>query len=369
MHTGACPARGPDLELSVPRSTRTRLIRTAAVCAVAVLALSGCNGSDSDSAASELEALSPVAAIQKVADNAGNDSAAYTFEMRGTGISVKGDGAYRGGENPAARMAFDSIKIAGFSMPAGTEFRLVDEVMYLNSSKGGLLPGVGDDGWVKLPMDGVKAEGANLGGLDPTMADPREQLRKMLDTEDVTKVGTETMDGVKTTRYRASISPEGSGTVTEKKTSSHSNELSRQLEEQLEDSIRSSFGLTKPVTVDAWVDAEYHARKLQVTLPFLGEATMTMKFTDFGSDVQVEAPADAKELNLGDLLGGELGDAFGEKFSQEFGDMFGNSFGDGEDFSSDLSEQFESRLREEIEKSLSGGGFSDADMDALVRSS
>ncbi len=326
----------------------SRLIRTAAVSAMAVLALSGCNGSDE--AATEVDGLTPVAAIQKVADTASNDSAAYTFEMTGSGVSVKGSGAYRGGDHPAARMAFDSMKMLGFSIPAGTEFRLVDDVKYLKSSKGGLIPGVGDGGWVKLPMDEVKGEG-NSFGLDPTMANPVDQLKKMLDTEDVTKVGTETVDGVKTTHYRATIDSAGTGTVTEKKSSTNSNELSRQLEEQLENSIRDSLGVSEPVTVDAWVDGEYHARKLAMTLPFLGEVKMTMKFTDFGSDVEVEAPADAKAMDLGDMLGGEFGDAFGE----EFGEDLAESFGDGSNFSSDISEQFESQLREQIEKSLKDG--------------
>ncbi len=324
----------------------TRRIRTAAVAAAAVLAVSGlagCNGSDT--AATEVEGLTPVAAIQKVADRAGNDSAAYTFEMSGSGISVKGSGAYRGGEKPAARMAFDSMKMMGLSIPAGTEFRLVDEVMYVKSSKGGLLPGVGDGAWAALPMDEVQAEGANIAGLDPTMADPREQLKKMLDTGNVTAVGTETVDGVKTTHYRASISPEGTGTVTEKKSSTNRNELSRELEEQLENSIRNSLGLTEPVTVDAWVDAEYRARKLQVAMPFLGEVTMTMKFTDFGSDVNVEAPAGAQKLDLDDVTGGALGGAFGEELEKSL----------GQNFSSDISEQFESQLREQIEKSLRNG--------------
>ncbi|MBA3743456.1 hypothetical protein [Sporichthya sp.] len=330
----------------------SRLIRTAAVSAVAVLTvcgMAGCNGSDE--AATEVDGLTPVAAIAKVADTASNDSAAYTFEMTGSGVSVKGSGAYRGGEHPAARMAFDSMKMLGFSIPAGTEFRLVDDVMYLKSSKGGLIPGVGDGGWVKLPMDEVKGEGNSFGGLDPTMANPVDQLKKMLDTDDVTKVGTETVDGVETTHYRATIDSAGTGTVTEKKTSTHSNELSRQLEEQLENSIRDSLGVSEPVTVDAWVDGEYHARKLAMTLPFLGEVKMTMKFTDFGSDVEVEAPADAKAMDLGDMLGGELGDAFGE----EFGKDLAESFGDGSNFSSDISEQFESQLREQIEKSLKDG--------------
>ena len=328
---------------------RSRLIRTAAVSAAAVLAVSGmagCTGSDS-TAATEIEGLSPVAAIQKVADNASNDSAAYTFEMSGSGVSVKGSGAYRGGENPAARMAFDSMKMLGFSLPAGMEFRLVDEVMYLKSSQGGLLPGVGDGEWVKLPVDDVQAEGANIAGLDPTMADPREQLQKMLDTEDVEKVGTETVDGVETTHYRASISPEGTGTVTEKKSSTHSNELSRQLEEQLENSIRESMGLSEPVTVDAWVDADYHARKLRVTMPMFGEATMTMKFTDFGSDVTVDAPAGAEEIDLGDMMGGSLGEEFGNDLKEELGRSLGSGSTSG------LSEDFETQLREQIERSLS----------------
>lgn len=347
---------------------RSRLIPAAAVSVAAVLTLSGCNGSESDQA-TEIDGLSPVAAIEKVADTAAKDSATYTFELAGSGISVKGSGAYAGGEKPAMKMAFDSMKMAGFSMPAGTEFRIVDDVMYLKSSKGGLLPGVGTD-WVKLPLDEVKDEaGSNSSFSDLTMTNPAEQLKKMLDTDDVTKVGSEKVDGVSTTHYRATIDSAGSGTVVEKKSSDNQNELSRQLEEQLESSIKDSMGLDKPVTVDAWVDGDYHARKLMMTLPFMGEMTMTMKFDDFGKAVDVAAPADAKELDFGDLLGG----AFGENFGKEFGDDFGKNFEDlfGEDFeksmgdgrlSSDFSEQLQKQLREEIEKGFadhnSGGGSS-----------
>lgn len=355
---------------------RTHRFRAAAVSTVAVLAvagLAGCNGSDSatDRAAAELESMTPVAAIQKVADAAARDSAAYTFEVTGSGVSVKGSGAYRGGDQPAARMVFDSMKMMGISVPAGTEFRLVDDVMYLKVTKGGLIPGLGtgadgEPGWISLPLDEAKSEGADIAGIDPTMANPVEQLEKMLDTDDVTKVGTETVDGVKTTHYRAKIAPEGTGTVTEKKSSTHSNELSRQLEEQLENSIRESMGLSEPVTVDAWVDGDYRARKLAVTLPMFGEVKMTMKFTDFGSDVKVDVPADAKKFDaealLSDALGGELGDAFGEDFSKQFGEDFNSQLSEqlerslGENFSSDLSEQFAEQLRRHLERTDAGTG-------------
>ncbi|GAA0613275.1 lipoprotein [Sporichthya brevicatena] len=351
---------------------RTHRFRAAAVSTAAVLAfagLAGCNGSDSatDRAAAELESMTPVAAIQKVADAAAKDSAAYTFEVTGSGVSVKGSGAYRGGDRPAARMVFDSMKMMGISVPAGTEFRLVDDVMYLKITKGGLIPGLGTDGgWLSLPLDDAKSEGADIAGIDPTMANPVEQLQKMLDTQDVSKVGTETIDGVKTTHYRAKINPEGTGTVTEKKSSTHSNELSRQLEEQLEKSIKDSMGLSEPVTVDAWVDGDYRARKLAVTLPMAGEFKMTMKFTDFGSDVKVDVPADAKKFDVGallsDALGGKLEDAFGGDLAKQFGEDFDKQISEqlerslGENFSSDLSEQFAERLREQMEQMSSGGG-------------
>jgi len=344
------------------------VISTAAVSIAAVLTLSACNGSDDTTA---VDQLSPVAAIQKVADTAGNDSATYTFELAGKGVSVKGSGAYAGGAHPAMEMTFASIKAAGFSMPAGTEFRIVDDVMYLKSSKGGIIPGVGDGSWVKLPMGEVEDSNSSFGDL--TMTNPVDQLKKMLDTQDVKKVGTETIDGAKTTHYRASIDSMGNGTVTEKKSSSNQNELSRQLEEQLSNSIKDSMGLTKPVTVDAWVDGSYHARKLQMTLPFLGEMTMTMKFADFGSDVKIDAPVGAKEMDVSKMLSGQLGDEFskqfGDEFNKEFGDDF--SFGNGQDFSSD---EFQKQLQEQIEKSLKDHGVSGSsargsdDMDALVSS-
>jgi hypothetical protein len=350
----------PTWEFSVLRITRgNRVLSTAAVSVAAVLTLSGCNGSDETEA---VDQLTPVAAIQKVADTASNDSATYTFEMSGKGVSVKGSGAYRGGENPAARMAFDSMKMAGFSMPAGTEFRLVDDVLYLKSSKSGVIPGVGDGSWVKLPMDDAKSEGNSIGGLDLTMSNPADELKKMLDTQDVTRVGTETIDGAKTTHYRANVDSTGSGTVVEKKSSSNQNELSRQLEEQLSNSIKDSMGLSKPVTVDAWVDGDYHARKLQVTLPFLGDMTMTMRFADFGEDVNVEVPAGAKEMDFSDMLDGQLGDAFGKEFRDQFGQDFGQDFSKdfadmfGTDGSTGSSDEFQQKLREQIEKSLKDHG-------------
>lgn len=360
--------------LRSPRSSR--LFRAAAVSVVGVLALAGCNDSDS---AAEIEGLSPVAAVQKAAENASNDSAAYTFELAGSGLDLRGSGKFAGGENPAAQLIFDKMSMTGLAglvgngaLPEGLELRLVDDVMYLKmTGEKGLVSGLGNGEWVKLPVEDLQAEGASIGGLDPaTMADPREQLRTMLDTEDVREVGTETIDGVKVTHYEAEVDAEGTGTVVEKRTSEGQSELEKRLEKSLEDSIRSNLGVDSPVEIDVWVDREYRARKLAVELPFLGGATMTMKFSDFGSDVNVEAPAGAKEFDAADLMGEFSGEALGGDLGKLFGDAFEGA--NGEDFSADLSEDFEARLRERIESQLRegfGGSMSDEEVDALVRNS
>src|SRR5262249_29003099 len=136
------------------------------------------------------------------------------------------------------------------------------------------------------------------------------------------------------------------------------------LEEQMQKSISDSLGLSKPVTVDAWVDGDYHPRKLEVTLPFLGQMTLTMHLSDFGQAVQVDAPSGAKQLDLSNLISGKLGQALG-------GD-FGNSFGSGSS-SNDFSDQLSKQLQDELKKALSGqsgsgGSANSSDFSSLVRS-
>lgn len=321
-----------------------RLVPGIAACAAALVVLAGCGGSDGPA---ELAALTPVAAVQKAAANAAQESAAYTFELAGNGVDVRGDGAFRGGDDPAARMAFEELTVAGMSMPGDMEFRLVDEVMYLRGADG-LLPGVGA-GWVKLPVDEFQASGNSFGGFDPMMADPREQLQKMLDTEDVTRVGTSTIDGAETTHYRAQIQPESAGTVTERRSGEQT-----ELERALEDRIRESIGVPSPAQVDVWVDGDFRARKLVLAMPMpmLGELTMTLEFSDFGSDVEVDAPAGATSFDAGDLFGAALGGSLA--------DSLGGAPFDSEAFD---TEAFEKQLREQIEGSISD------ELEELIRSS
>ncbi|MGQ0632606.1 MAG: hypothetical protein ACT4P1_16425 [Sporichthyaceae bacterium] len=268
-----------------------RVLAVFVVGTAVAASLSGCGKSPGAQLA-----LSPVAAIAKVAENAGTESAAYALELSGSGLNVRANGVYRGGADPAAALTFTAMDVVGFGLGGrGTEFRLVDDVAYLRMGES-----ESERSWLRL--DDVASSGTSVGGLDPSFADPVGQLKKMLATDDVREIGPANVDGAKTTHYQAQVEP-------------------------------AELGDRVAATVDVWVDSEYRARKLVLELPILGGARMEMKFRDFGAPVDVRAPADSEVLDPAEfgrsLLGGGL-----------FGDLLGD-FGD---------------LDAELERSLDGLG-------------
>ncbi|MGQ0623141.1 MAG: hypothetical protein ACT4PP_00560 [Sporichthyaceae bacterium] len=252
---------------------RRRVIGVLAAGALLGGALSGCGG---DSGA-RLE-LSPAAAIAKVAQNAGTESATYTLKVSGSGLSLRANGVYRGGPDPVAALTFTALDVAGFGLGGkGVELRLVDDVAYLRMGESGR--------WLRVAdVDGAgESAGESAGGS--SFADPVGALKEMLATEDVREIGPANVDGAKTTHYQVRTAP-------------------------------AEFGEGVAATVDVWVDSDYRARKLVLEVPILRGARMELKFRDFGDPVDVRAPADseiAEGADLGETLlgGGFLGDLFG----------------------------------------------------------
>lgn len=303
---------------------------------LAVGLLAGCGGGSNDAA----EKLTPVAAVQRAADQASAQSAKYTMEMTGAGMSVRGNGVFRGGDDPAASMAFEDISAMGMTLGKGFEYRMIDDVMYVK---------LGGD-WLKVPADAKGAE-LSFGPMDPsTLSDPVGQLKKMLDTSDVTEVGTETIDGVRTTHYRARTETDGLFGEEQKTEQRSGDEIGAALEKALRDQLGAFFG-GGTAQADVWIDSDYRARRFVLDIPLLGGMKLTMNISDYGKPVTVEAPAGAKTFDgenlsldglLGEdfgknLLGGDLSRMFGEDFGKNlFGEDFGKMF--GEDFAKGLAQ-------------------------------
>ncbi|MEU5223596.1 hypothetical protein AB0G55_13175 [Streptomyces toyocaensis] len=160
------------------------------------------------------------------------------------------------------------------------EQRVVDEVLY-QKAPGQKTPG--GRPWIKIDLRKVaEQQGVN----NQQIGDPAQTAAyaKAITDKDVTEVGTEKVDGVNTTHYRVSVDvarlPGG-------------------------DQMRKQLGPTLPMQV--WLDDEGRLRRQQIDMtvkapasasakpdggaaPRQLEMTTVMEFSDFGTEVDAEAP-------------------------------------------------------------------------------
>lgn len=161
------------------------------------------------------------------------------------------------------------------------EQRVVDQVLYQRMPKG---QAPGGKPWIKVDL-GKVADRQRTG--DQSMSDPARSAAyaKAITDKDVTKKGTATIDGVKTTRYRVLVDvaelPGG-------------------------DALRRQAGPTVPM--DVWLDDEGRIRRQQIDMtleaapatrrssagasssPRQVTVRTVMEFTDFGTEVEADAP-------------------------------------------------------------------------------
>ncbi|MFF9809685.1 hypothetical protein ACF1G5_31955 [Streptomyces coeruleorubidus] len=162
------------------------------------------------------------------------------------------------------------------------EQRVVDQVLYQKMPKG---QAPGGRPWIKIDLGKVSAQ---RGAGDRSMSDPAQSAAyaKAINDKDVTKKGTATIDGVETTHYRVSVDvaelPNG-------------------------DALRQQVGPALPM--DVWLDEEGRMRRQQVDMTLKSAPGSTqrsstdaspspqrvtvrtvMDFTDFGTEVEADAP-------------------------------------------------------------------------------
>jgi hypothetical protein len=151
--------------------------------------------------------------------------------------------------------------------------------------------GGGRDGWVSMSPDelSTSSPGAGLGSYDPSKL--LESLRGVAGEPEV--VGTEEIDGVQTTHYRATMDL---ADAVAKAPESERARLQAQLD-QLDGA---------EVPVDVWIDGDGLPRRMRMDMGGLassmgstdGGAVMTMDFYDYGVpvDIQVPSPDDVTPL-------------------------------------------------------------------------
>ncbi|MDQ0952467.1 hypothetical protein QFZ24_006390 [Streptomyces phaeochromogenes] len=281
--------------------TGTRALGATAVALVLTAGLAACSdGEDKAESPSKKDKATTGASESQVVraahrKTAAADTARMTVDTRaaaaGESVTVRGAGVMDL-EDGDSRMTLTA-------QGQKVEQRVLDGVVYqkppAEQRKQLQLPG--NKTWMKI--DPARLNGS--GGAGGQVSDPAESFAytKGVDDRDVTKVGTETIDGARTTHYRVKVDVAALAEGDRAK--------AQQLREQLG---------TSSLPLDMWLDDEGRLRQETVRLtlrPQSGEgqksrqvtSTTTLRFSDFGTEADVEEPAAGDTVDVTDKLARE----------------------------------------------------------------
>jgi hypothetical protein len=274
---------------SVRRSVRGRTIGAGlAAVALAAGAVSCSKGGD------ESPEMTPAAAVAKAAKNT-EDITSFHYRMKGEMPEqgrVQAEAAMRTKPDLAMSM---KMTAAG---QGSAEIRLVDKAMYIGGNAE-LAKEMDGKKWMKFDLSSLGKDGglgATAPGAGQADQNPASMSSFLNGAKNVKKVGTETVDGVKTTHYAGDV------TLAELKASFK--DADKSVREQREKSTEQlqKLGLDK-FTMDMWVDGENHAKQFRMRGDAdKGPLDMTITFLGFNEPVKVTAPPAEDTADLAEMM-------------------------------------------------------------------
>lgn len=266
----------------------------AATGAAVIVSLAGCQGATGGG-----KQVAAVPAAQAVAlssqKTATVDSYKVDITAGGTGqAAAKMHGTIQIRLKPdlAATGTLDSASLHGQSMPGGERAILLGDTFYAKVPQQ-FSSLIGGKPWVKFSVSqATKQAGVNLDTI-VKRANPADQTKIFTGSKDVRRVGSENIDGVTTTHYAGTVTPDQAGQVDPK---AH----------QAFQHFYQGSG-AKKVTFDLWVDKDNLPRKLVTRATSdKGTASSTMIFSDYNKSFSVSAPP-ASEVTDGNQLKNAFG--------------------------------------------------------------
>ncbi|MFI6440457.1 DUF1396 domain-containing protein [Streptomyces sp. NPDC050759] len=277
------------MSISVRRSARRRTIGAGlAAVALAAGAVSCSKGGE------ESPEMTPAAAVAKAAKNT-EEITSFRYRMKGEMPEqgqVVAEASMRTKPDLAMSMKMTSPK------EGSAEIRLVDKAMYIGGNAE-LAKEMDGKKWMKFDLSGLDKDGglgATAPGAGQADQNPASMSSFLNGAKDVKKVGTETVDGVKTTHYAGDV------TLAELKASYK--DADKSVREQREKSTEQleKLGLDK-FTMDMWVDGEDHAKQFRMQGDAdKGKFDMTFTFLDYNKPVTVTAPPAKDTADLAEMM-------------------------------------------------------------------
>ncbi|MEW2447281.1 DUF1396 domain-containing protein [Streptomyces parvulus] len=252
----------------------------------------GCSGG-----AEESPEMTPAAAVAKAAKNT---EEIETIRYRMTGRTpeegrVRAEAQMRLEPEPAMNMKMTALDQGGGQ---SAEIRLVDKAMYIG---GGAEAAKEMDGksWMKFDLAALGAGGEELdqlGSASQADKNPATESTFLTGAKDVEKVGTETVEGVKTTHYKGTV------TVADlEKTLADEDEATRDKRQKSLEQYEK-MGLDK-LTMDMWIDGDEHTKQFRMRGDAAkGPLDMTITFLGFNEPVKVTAPPAKDTVDLAEMM-------------------------------------------------------------------
>ncbi|MGW0136147.1 DUF1396 domain-containing protein [Streptomyces sp. NPDC003299] len=258
---------------------KSSVIPAASLAALLLAGAVGCGKGEEKS-----PEMSPAAAVAAAAKNA-DAVTSFRYRMSGT---VPEQGTVRGEAAMSVEPLAMSMKmtVEGGEDAGEVEIRLVDQALYMG---GGAEAAKEMDGksWLKFDMSAADG-GAGAGGMGAAGGQARKNPAAdstFLDgSKDVKKVGSETVEGVRTTHYAGTV------TLADLKASLTGKDQATREKRQKSVDQYDKLGIDA-FTMDLWIDGEQHTKQFRMRGDAdKGPLDMTVTFLDLNKPVTVTAP-------------------------------------------------------------------------------
>jgi hypothetical protein len=260
--------------------------------ALAVSALAGCSSSSSGSShtgaqggqssqsSNDAGSMAPAAFIQQIAQKAGQINSLHAvMTMDGTAagqpMKMHANAAMQLHPSLAANMTFDQMSV-GRPDISGMKEIIVDNTLFMSMPQ--LTQRTGKP-WVKMSLSNLP-NGTNLNQLlqQAQQADPSSQIKQLTASNDIRQVGSETVDGVKTTHFAGTLTPD---------------EMISRVPPAMQDQVRQSYQLLglSSTQMDVWADANSLPVRIKAAMTTSGgPINMQVDYSGYNKPVTVAAP-------------------------------------------------------------------------------
>lgn len=264
-----------------------RLLGAIALATLALaLALAGCGGGGSGGG----KAVSGDVIVAAAAKSSRAGSVEADFKIGGAGVNGSGSGVFNTGASRSGQL---SMKVQVSGREVTLDSVISGNVLYMRSPVFSQLGLPANKEWVKVDLGQLaKARGIDLSSLANTSPTPTSVLAYLQGSSRVVNLGSESIQGVKTTHYKVTVDLERAAA---KSTGSTQQSLRRVIE---------TSGVKK-LPVDVWIDESGYVRKVRYSQASAsGKAVkVTMELHDFGKPVQVKPPPADSVIDLQKALG------------------------------------------------------------------